>query len=85
MPYRSPLADIEEEILLAGHEPGTPAYQRAFLTRKVELCQERQGVPACTACRAYDHCTTVKEYLIQVKYTPDGLQRAPSEPKTGVR
>lgn len=65
------LEDIREEVELEGHEPGTPKFERIYLARRVERCQQMQGVRECRDCRAYLDCSLAKEHMMSVKYGGD--------------
>lgn len=60
--------DIEDQVTLEGYEPGTEAYERVFLERRVKKCQELQNVTECQNCPAFDRCDMAHQYLIQLRY-----------------
>ena len=61
------LQQLEDELEALGARPGTFAYDKMYRARKVELCKELQRVPSCNECRAFDHCTLVKQYLVDLR------------------
>jgi hypothetical protein len=54
---------IREDLEIEGYEPDTPKFEFLLLERKVEYCQVRQRVPRCPACKYYDYCPLVRDYL----------------------
>lgn len=67
-PFSLTLELIREEVELEGYEPGTPEFERIFLARRVQRCQEMQNVLECMNCRAFLSCDLARQHMINVKY-----------------
>lgn len=59
---------IREEVELEGYTPDTPEFERVYLARRVQRCQELQNVIECVNCRAFDACPLARQHMINVKY-----------------
>lgn len=68
-PLPSRMLDVlQDDVELEGYEPGSDAYKRVLLERRVRKCQELQGVAECQNCRAFLNCNYAHEFLIARKY-----------------
>jgi len=56
------LEQLEVDVELEGHAPGSPGYEVRLRARKVEKCKELQEVTSCTNCRAAFHCNLLVTY-----------------------
>ncbi len=59
---------IRNEVELEGYVPGTPEYDRIFLERRVQKCQEMQNVKGCPSCKAFWDCSLVRQYTMDKKF-----------------
>jgi hypothetical protein len=62
------MESLEQTLENEGYTPGTPAFERQLLTRKVRTCQENHGQSECAECTYYEWCDLVKQYMTLVKY-----------------
>jgi hypothetical protein len=62
------LGQIYEEIELEGYTPGSPEFERLFRARRVEKCQEMQGVRDCETCKAFIDCDLIKQHRMDKKF-----------------
>ena len=70
----SKLDQLKGTVVAEGYVEGTQAFEKRLLHHKVLRCRELQGVGICSACPAYDHCETVKEYM-RSQYNPKPARR----------
>jgi hypothetical protein len=61
------LQQLEAELDAQGLKRNTPAYERKYRARKVELCKEFQRVESCWDCKAFDNCSLVKQHLVDLR------------------
>jgi len=57
------LEALRRELEAAGLKPDTPAFDREFRSRKVQLCKEAKRVASCWDCVYFDHCELIKAHL----------------------
>jgi hypothetical protein len=62
------LDDLQGQVELEGHAPGTPEYERELRRLKVEQCQRMQGVGKCAECARYEYCDLRVAYGFDRKY-----------------
>lgn len=57
------LKALRAELVAAGLKPDTPAFDREYRSRKVQLCKESRRVSSCWDCAYFDHCDLIKAHL----------------------
>ena len=62
------LDDLQSQVELEGHAPGTPAYDRKLRKLKVEQCKQMQGAGNCSDCAKFEFCDLRKEHWFDRKY-----------------
>lgn len=66
------LTEIKRDLLAEGLKEGTPAFEREYRRRRVELCKEMRGVASCYNCAYFDYCELIKQHLRDMHGVSDG-------------
>lgn len=61
------LKELERDLEGQGLKPRSPEFDRAYRSRKVELCKAMQKVASCWDCKAFDGCSLVKQHLVDLR------------------
>lgn len=59
---------LRDDLELEGFIPDTPQFERVFLARKVQRCQEMQHVKDCPSCRAFIDCDLSRKHMMITKF-----------------